>query len=84
MVLSTTSRNGRTRLEQHLIVVEDLGNMDATELLPTIPKTDGEGRGMVDLRSMEKKLSVKVVFDDVTGHVYLVGDAKKIDKSALH
>lgn len=38
---------------------------------------------MVDLRSMEKKLSVKVVFDDVTGHVYLVGDTKKIDKKCF-
>ena len=65
------------------IVVEDLGNMGATELLRSIPQTDGEGRGMVDLRSMEKKLSVKVVFDDVTGHVYLVGDAKKIDKKCF-
>ena len=65
------------------ILVEDLGKMDAPELLTTIPETDAEGRGMVDLRSMEKKLSVKVVFDDVTGHVYLVGDAKKIDKKCF-
>lgn len=65
------------------IVVEDLGKMDAPELLTSIPETDGEGRGMVDLRSMEKKLSVKVVFDDVTGHVYLVGDAKKIEKKCF-
>ena len=65
------------------IVVEDLGKMDAPELLTTIPETDAEGRGMVDLRSMEKKLSVRVVFDNVTGHVYLIGDAKKIDKKCF-
>ena len=65
------------------IYVEDLGNMDATLLFQTIPETDSEGRGVADMRSMEKKLSVKVVFDEVTGHVYLVGDAKKIEKKCF-
>jgi hypothetical protein len=64
------------------VIVEDLGNMDATALLPTIPETD-EGRGMQDMMAMQKKLSVKVVFDDETGHVFLVGDSKKLEKKCF-
>jgi hypothetical protein len=65
------------------IVTEDLGNMNATELVPTIPETDPEGRGMQDLQATEKKLSVKIVFDEDTGHVFLVGDAKKLEKKCF-
>ena len=65
------------------ILVEDLGNMNATDLQASIPEEDSDGRGMSDLRSLEKKLSVKVVFDDVTGHVLLVGDAKKMEKKVF-
>ena len=65
------------------IIVLDLGYMNAIELMNTIPETDSEGRGMNDLKSMEKKLSVKVIFDHVTQHVYLVGDAKKLDKKCF-
>jgi hypothetical protein len=65
------------------VVAEDLGNMNATELFSSIPETDSEGRGLSDLRSMEKKMSVKVVFDDETGHVFLVGDSKKLEKKCF-
>jgi len=65
------------------VVTEDLGNMNATELIPTIPETDPEGRGMQDLQATEKKLSVKIVFDEDTGHVFLVGDAKKLEKKCF-
>ena len=65
------------------IKVDDLGYMNATELVSTIPATDGEGRGLSDLQFTERKLLVKVVFDDVTGHVYLVGDAKKLEKKCF-
>jgi hypothetical protein len=64
------------------ITVEDLGNMNATELQSTIPLNDSEGRGMADLYSLEKKLSVKVVFDR-GGHVLLVGDEKKLEKKVF-
>lgn len=47
------------------IVVDDLGHLNATELLPTIPKIDPEGRGLDDLLAIERKLNVKVVFDVV-------------------
>jgi hypothetical protein len=65
------------------VVAEDLGNMNATELFSSIPETDSEGRGLSDLRSMEKKMSVKVVFDDETGHVFLVGDSRKLEKKCF-
>jgi hypothetical protein len=66
------------------IVVEDLGPMSATELQSSIPPTDSEGRGMADLQSLEKKLSVKVVFDvGATDHVLLVGDEKKLEKKVF-
>mmetsp|Transcript_4182 Transcript_4182/g.5491 ORF Transcript_4182/g.5491 Transcript_4182/m.5491 type:complete len:200 (+) Transcript_4182:74-673(+) len=65
------------------IHVEDLGNMNATELQSSIPPHDSEGRGMQDLQDLEKKLSVKVVFDSVTGHVLLVGDEKKLEKKVF-
>ena len=51
------------------ITVEDLGLMNATELQSSIPQTDKHGRGMLDLYALEKKLSVKVVFDSQTDHV---------------
>ena len=65
------------------IVVDDLGLMDAKELEASIPLKDSEGRGMSDLHALEKKLSVKVVFDDITGHVLLVGDGKKMEKKVF-
>lgn len=51
------------------IVVEDLGDLNATELLSSIPKQDPEGRGLEDLFSMESKLNVKVVFDTNTNNI---------------
>ncbi len=68
------------------ITVEDLGYMNAAELKASIPENDSEGRGKTDLYHLEKKLSVKVVFDDVesgSGHVLLVGDAKKLEKKVF-
>ena len=65
------------------IHVEDLGNMNAKELQESIPMDDSDGRGMLDLQNLEKKLSVKVVFDHVTGHVLLVGDEKKLEKKVF-
>ena len=65
------------------IVAEDLGNLSAKSLIPTIPEIDSEGRGMHDLQETEKKLSVKIVFDEDTGHVFLVGDAKKLEKKCF-
>jgi hypothetical protein len=65
------------------VVAEDLGNMNATELVPTKTETNPEGRGMQDLHATEKKLSVKVVFDEDTGHVFLVADAKKLEKKCF-
>lgn len=65
------------------VICEDLGNMDAEELLPTIPESDPEGRGIQDIMAMEKKFSVKVVFDNQTGHIFLVGDSKKLEKKCF-
>jgi hypothetical protein len=65
------------------VICEDLGNMDATALLSTIPETDPEGRGMQEIEAMENKFSVKVVFDDETGHVFLVGESKKLEKKCF-
>lgn len=65
------------------VVVADLGNMNASELKDSIPEEDSEGRGMNDLVKYEKKLAVKVVFDDSSGHVLLVGDQKKLDKKVF-
>lgn len=65
------------------ISIEDLGNMNAAELQSSIPNEDSEGRGMKDLHYLEKKLSVKVVFDNVTNHVLLVGEKKKLDKKVF-
>ena len=80
------------------ITVEDLGYMNAAELKASIPDNDSEGRGKTDLYQLEKKLSVKVVFDDGgaesgesggsggsggSGHVLLVGDAKKLEKKVF-
>ena len=67
------------------IQVQDLGNMRAQDLLASIPEEDPLGRGRKDLRDMEKKLSVKIVFGPGQGetHVYLVGDAKKLGKKVF-
>ena len=65
------------------ITVEDLGNMNASELETSIPIEDAEGRGMADLFLLEKKLAVKVVFDKETGHVLIVGDQKKLEKKVF-
>ena len=73
----------KIRSSMRKIKVEDLGKMQATDLLASIPEEDPQGRGLRDLRDMEKKLSVKIVFDDDGGHVYLVGDAKKLEKKVF-
>lgn len=65
------------------LIVEDLGNMNAAELQESIPDEDSEGRGMNDLFKFEKKLAVKVVFDEISGHVLLVGDQKKLEKKVF-
>ena len=65
------------------VVAEDLGNLNAVELLSTIPEVDSERRGRSDLQSMRKKWSVEVVFDTETGHVFLVGDTKKLEKKCF-
>jgi len=67
------------------IQVQDLGNMRAQDLLASIPEEDPQGRGRKDLRDMERKLSVKIVFGPGQGetHVYLVGDAKKLEKKVF-
>jgi len=73
----------KIRLSMRKIKVDDLGKMQATDLLASIPEEDPQGRGLRDLRDMEKNLSVKIVFDDDRGHVYLVGDAKKLEKKVF-
>jgi hypothetical protein len=65
------------------MVVEDLGNWNASALLATIPDRDADGRGRHDMQETEKKLSVKIVFDEDTGHVFLVGNAKKLEKKCF-
>jgi len=71
------------RIALKKIQVEDLGNMNASELELSIPMEDSEGRGMVDLLSLEKKLAVKIVFDKESGHVLIVGDPKKLEKKVF-
>ena len=71
------------RLALKKIQVQDLGNMNASELQLAIPMEDSEGRGMTDLISLEKKLAVKVVFDQESGHVLIVGDEKKLEKKVF-
>eukprot|EP00536_Pseudo-nitzschia_multiseries_P008887 jgi/Psemu1/199328/e_gw1.235.55.1 len=73
----------KIRSTMRKIQVEDLGKMQATDLLASIPEEDPQGRGLRDLRDMENKLSVKIIFDDDGGHVYLVGDAKKLEKKTF-
>jgi hypothetical protein len=73
----------KIRSSMKKIKVEDLGKMQAYDLLASIPEEDPQGRGQRDLRDMEKKLSVKIVFDKSGGHVYLVGDAKKLEKKVF-
>lgn len=63
------------------IDVEDLGDMNATELWNTIPDNDGHGRGKLDLERMQKELSVKVVF--LESHVLLVGPKQKLTKKCF-
>lgn len=65
------------------VTVEDLGNMNACDLIKTIPDEDCDGRGMKDLQWYEKKLAVKIVFDEETGHVLLVGDKKKLGRKVF-
>ena len=75
----------KIRSSMRKIKLEDLGKMNATELLASIPEEDPMGRGLRDLREMEKKLSVKIVFnhDKNGGHVYIVGDSKKLEKKVF-
>jgi len=44
------------------VIVEDLGNMNAVELLKTIPFNDSNSRGLENLQELAKALQVKVVF----------------------
>jgi len=64
------------------IEVQDLGNLDAPSLLNSIPDQDSDGRGIINLREMEKQLSIKVVFCD-NGHVLLVGQKTKLQKKCF-
>ena len=73
----------KIRSSMKKIKAEDLGDMQASDLLASIPEEDPQGRGLQDLRKIEKKLSVKIVFDEEGGHVYLVGDAKKLEKKVF-
>ena len=75
----------KIRSSMKKIKAEDLGNMQASDLLASIPEEDPQGRGLRDMKEMEKKLSVKVYFDTTSGggHVYLVGDAKKLEKKVF-
>jgi hypothetical protein len=61
---------------------EDLGFMDAIELLKTIPDSDSEGRGKKDLAQMQKELHVTVHFAQ-DGHLYLVGQKQKLAKKCF-
>jgi len=65
------------------IEVEDLGDMDAMELKQSIPEQDANGRGMRDLETLEKQLSIKVVFLSNNKHVLLVGNKTKLEKKAF-
>ena len=65
------------------VVVEDLGNWNASTLLASIPESDSEGRGLHDLQETSRKLSIKIVFDDDTGHIFLVGNVKKLEKKCF-
>jgi hypothetical protein len=76
----------KIRSSMRKIKLEDLGKMNATELLASIPDEDPMGRGLRDLREMEKKLSIKIIFNDDkngNGHVYIVGDSKKLEKKVF-
>mmetsp|Transcript_26890 Transcript_26890/g.53709 ORF Transcript_26890/g.53709 Transcript_26890/m.53709 type:complete len:200 (-) Transcript_26890:95-694(-) len=64
------------------IETEDLGNMNATTLRDSIPEEDPEGRGARDLRDLERRLSVTVVFCE-NGHVLLVGQEAKLQKKCF-
>jgi len=66
------------------VEVEDLGEMDAQRLLASIPETDADGRGLHDLRLLERELSVKVVFcAPPCTHVLLVGAKAKLSKKCF-
>ena len=64
------------------VAVEDLGLMDAAALLASIPEVDANGRGLQDLRAMEKDLGVKAAFCS-NQHVLLVGPAPKLSKKCF-
>ena len=67
--------------------VEDLGDLAGSELLPSIPVEDKEGRGQNDIESIQKQLSVKLVwvfyYDPTDNHVMLVGNKTKLEKKCL-
>ena len=65
------------------IEVEDLGKMEAQQLWEAIPEEDGAGRGRKDLATMQKDLSVAVVFCESNGHVLLVGAKAKLSKKCF-
>jgi len=64
------------------VIVEDLGNMNAVELLKTIPFNDSNSRGLENLQELAKALQVKVVFCE-NGHVLLVGQKAKLSKKCF-
>ena len=65
------------------VEVEDLGDMAAPALWESIPEVDGSGRGRQDLATIERELSVKVVFCEDDGHVLLVGAKAKLEKKCF-
>ena len=62
-VEDTANAEHKIRSSMKKIKAEDLGNMQAPDLLASIPEEDPQGRGLRDMREMERKLSVKVYFD---------------------
>lgn len=71
----------------HKLCEEDLGKMDAPDLLQAIHETvntNTGNTGIADLTALENKLNVLVYFDCIEGpdqgHVKLLGAKKKLDK----
>ena len=107
---TTTKIEDTIRASVKKIEVEDLGAMNAAELVVSMritttvsckdnnshhhhhsstngnstPKKQQQPQpqqpGIHDLHTLEQQLRVKVVFNTTNGHVYLVGDAKKLAK----
>lgn len=62
--------------------VDDLGHMDAPALLAAIPVADSNGRGLADMRAMERELGVMAAFC-FNGHVLLVGPKAKLARKCF-